>query len=120
MEETWFNGVAKELARCMTDAQACAEACEALLESMREATDDDSRRVIRALVPPTAIARVLVDLVDQPRQLLLAVCRLCHESARSAVDDLEAFGSPVDAARVIPALRASAESCEQLLLAATA
>jgi hypothetical protein len=48
------------------------------------------------------------------------VCRLCHESARSAVDDLEAFGSPVDAARVIPALRASAESCEQLLLAATA
>jgi hypothetical protein len=118
MGETWFNGVADELDRCVWDARACAEACEALLESLRESTDDESRRLARALVPPAAIARVLVDLIDQPPQLLLAVCRLCHDSARSAIDELEALADHVDGSRAVPALRASADSCARLLLAA--
>jgi len=118
MEETWFSGVADELARCVTDAEACAEACEALLESARDAADDDARRVLRALVAPAAIARVLIDLIDQPPQLVLAACTLCRESARTAIHDLEALGDRVDASEVVPALRASADSCAQLLDAA--
>jgi hypothetical protein len=115
VEETWFTGLADELARCLTDAEACAKACESLLESTRDATDDDSRRIVRALVAPAAIARVLVDLIDDP-QLVLAACKLCRESARGAIEDLGALG--VGRSTVVPALRASADSCERLLNAA--
>jgi hypothetical protein len=118
MEQTWFSGVAEELARCVTDAQACAEACEALLESMRDAVDAESRPVGRALVAPAAIARVLVELIDQPPEIVFAACRLCRDSARDAIRDLEALGDRVDASEVIPALRASADSCARLLGAA--
>jgi hypothetical protein len=115
MEGTWFTGVADELARCLTDAQTCAEACEALLESVREATDDDSRRVLQALVAPAAIARVLIDLIDQPPQLVLAACRLCRESARHALAELEALDERIEISRAVAALRASADSCGRLL-----
>jgi len=115
MEGTWFTGLADELARCLIDAEACAEACETLLESLRDEAGDEAQRIVRALVPPTAIARVLIDLIDQPPQLVLAACRLCRDSAREAIDDLETLGGRVDASTVIPALRAAADSCEQLL-----
>jgi hypothetical protein len=118
MEGTWISGVADELARCLTDAEASADACEALLESMRDAAGDDAQRVLQALVAPAAIARVLIDLIDQPPRLVLAACTLCRESAREAIDDLEALGERVDASAVVPALRASADSCGQLLDAA--
>ena len=81
MEGTWFTGLADELARCLIDAEACAEACETLLESLRDEAGDEAQRIVRALVPPTAIARVLIDLIDQPPQLVLAACRLCRDSA---------------------------------------
>jgi hypothetical protein len=118
MERPWFSGVADELARCVTDAQASAEACEALLESMRDAGDHDAQLVVRALVAPTAIARVLVELIDQPPELVLAACRLCRESARDAIASLEALGARVDASTVLLALRASAASCGRLIDAA--
>ena len=116
MEQTWFSGVSDELARCVTDAQACAAACETLLASMRDSEDDDWLSVLRTVVPPAAIARVLVDLIDQPPQFL-AACKLFRDSAREAIDRLV----PLDRAEtsaVISALRTSAASCGQLLDAA--
>jgi hypothetical protein len=118
MERAWFSGLADELACCVTDAQASAEACEALLESMREAADDDARRVIRVLVVPTAIARVLIELIDQPPELVLATCKLCRESAGEAVASLERLGGRIDASTAVLALRASAASCGRLIDAA--
>jgi hypothetical protein len=117
VERTWFSGVANELARCLTDAEASAKACEDLLESVRDAgVDETTKRVLRALVPPAAIARVLIELIDQPPEMILAACRLCRESAREAISDLEAIH--VETSPVVAALRASADSCEQLLDAA--
>lgn len=113
MGATWYSGVAEELARCLTDAQACAEACEKLLESSRDAAGHDTRRVVRVLVAPAAISRVLIELIDQPPQLVLAACRLCRESARGAIDELERLS--VDSSTVVARLRASAESCDRLL-----
>ena len=110
---TWFSGVAEELARCVTDAQASAAACEALLESTRNANDDDAKRVVHALVAPAAIARVLIELIDQPPELVLAACRLCRDSASQAVGELEALD--LDSSTAEALLRASAESCEELL-----
>jgi hypothetical protein len=118
MEKTWLRVVADELARCVTDAQACADACEALLESVRGAADDDAQRVIRALVAPAAIARVLVDLIEQPPELVLAACKLCRDSADDAIARLEALDGRIDASSVVPALRASAASCGRLIDAA--
>jgi hypothetical protein len=116
VEEIWFTGFADELARCLTDAEASAEACEALLESVRGAADDNARRIVHALVAPAAIARVLIELIDQPPQLVLAACRLCRDSAHGAIEDVEGLGAGT--AAVVPALRTSAESCERLLAAA--
>jgi hypothetical protein len=115
MEGTWFSGVADELARCVTDAQASAEACEALLEAVRDAAREDAQRIARTLVPQAAIARVLIDLIDQPPQLVLAACKLCSDSARDAIRDLERSNGGLDVSRAVSALRASAESCDRLL-----
>jgi len=117
VEETWFIGYADELARCLTDAEACAEACEAFLESVRGAADDNARRVVHTLVAPAAIARVLIELIDQPPQLVLAACRLCRDSTRKAIEDMERLGAATST--VVAALRTSAESCERLLAAAS-
>jgi hypothetical protein len=49
MEETWYTGVADELARCLTDAEACAEVCEQLLERVaRDRNGALQRRVVDA------------------------------------------------------------------------
>jgi hypothetical protein len=120
MEGPWFTGFADELARCLTDAEACADACEALLESVRGTDDPDVQRVVvAALVAPAAIARVLIDLIDHPPQLVLAACRLCRESARAAIAELESIEDRLDIASVLGALRRTADSCEKLLDAAT-
>jgi hypothetical protein len=112
----WFTPVADELARCLTDAEACAEACEALLEAVwANAEPEVQRVVVSALVAPAAIARVLIDLIDNPQQLVLAACRLCRESARAAVVELESVQDRIDGSATLPALRAVADSCETLL-----
>jgi hypothetical protein len=104
MEDAWFTECADELARCLLDARACAEACERFLAS-------DAARVgdIRNLAAPAAVSRVLIELIDQPPQLVLAAVRLCRElTATAAGDD----GTPEE---VATALRAVAASSAALL-----
>ena len=116
MEEAWFTQIADEFARCLTDARKCAEACEALLASVSALEDEElQRRVVDAVVGAAAVSRVLFELVDQPRPLVLAAARLCRESAEAAVPKLEALGASIDAAAAITALRAGARSCDALL-----
>jgi predicted RNA-binding Zn ribbon-like protein len=116
MEGAWFTDLADELARCLTDAEACADACEQLLEAVRESGDRElQRRAVGALVAPAAIARVLIELIDHPAQLVLAACRLCRESAAAAVEELEQLADRLDASDALRALRAAAESCDLLL-----
>lgn len=120
MGEAWFTGVADELARCLVDAQHCAEICETFLESLKEGGDAAAqRRAIDALVGPAAVARVLMDLIDHPPELVMSAARLCRDSAREAARRLEQLGRP-DAAPVVAALRTSADSCRALLDASNA
>lgn len=116
MNDAWYTVVADELARCIADARRCAEACEELLEQASATGDEEVRRqVLGAVVAPAAIARVLVDLIDEPQPLLVAAAALCRESADAAVarlDDLERRLDTSDARRT---LAQAAASCERLL-----
>jgi hypothetical protein len=119
MEDAWFTSVADELAQCLVDARACAEACEVLLEQARSLEDDELRReVVAALVAPAAVSRVLIELIDEPPSLVLAACRLCRESAHAAAQRLDALGTQIDGTAVLAALRTSETSCKKLLDAA--
>jgi len=119
MSDTWFTGVADELARCLLEAEACAEACETLLAAVTDSGNAELKRlVVDILVAPAAVARVLIELIDQPPRLVLATCRLCRESAQHAADELEALGGRFDSAQAIKALHTSVSSCERLLDAA--
>jgi hypothetical protein len=116
MDEAWFTGFAEELAQCLLDAERCAEACEALLETVQQRGDAELQKiVVDALIAPAAVARVLIELIDQPPSLVLAACRLCREVASRAVEQLAALGARLDSDDVIAALRASACSCDRLL-----
>jgi hypothetical protein len=117
MEGVSFSG-SNELARCLRDAEACAEACEELLETVRRYGDTElQRRVVGVLVAPAAISRVLLGLVEHPPQLVLAACRLCRDSAHAAIVELEPLDGRVELGDVLPALRDVAGSCEALLAA---
>jgi hypothetical protein len=117
--DAWFSDVADELARCLVDAEAAAEACEKLLETVQQGGDSKLRQiVVDGLIAPAAVARVLVELIDQPPRLVLAACRLYCESAAVAVVRLESLGSRVDSADAVAALRTASGSCERLLEAA--
>jgi hypothetical protein len=119
MEGAWFTELADELARCLTDAEVCADACEKLLDVVRSQADTELHsRAVAALVAPAAIARVLIDLIDHPPHLVLAACRLCRDSARSAIRELEPLHDRLDTSAALPALRALERSCEALLDAA--
>jgi hypothetical protein len=119
VEEAWFTGFADELARCLLDAERCADACEALLENARAHASAEIQRVVgEALVAPAAVARVLIELIDHPPRLVLAACRLCHESAAEAADRLEQVDRELDCSRAIAALRRASSSCGSLLDAA--
>jgi hypothetical protein len=109
--EAWFTGYADELARCLLDARNCAETCEAYLARLNDG-EGELRRVVGVLAAPAAVSRVLMELIDQPPQLVLAAARLCRELASSAADEL---GGPVD---VVEALRAVSESAGDLVEAA--
>jgi hypothetical protein len=116
--EAWFTGVADELARCLTDAEHCAEACESFLEVLRTRGELEARRpVVDAIVAPAAVARVLIDLIDQPAELVLAAARLCRDSANQAVLTIDSTGGP-EHETLVAALRTAAESCNRLLDAA--
>jgi hypothetical protein len=116
MDEAWFTDVAEELAQCLLDAERCAEACESLLEQVQQGDDPELQRiVVDALVAPAAVARVLIELIEQPPNLVLAACRLCRDVASTAAEQLAALGTRLDSADTVAALRASAASCGKLL-----
>jgi hypothetical protein len=116
MDEAWFTGFADELAQCLLDAERCAETCETLLETVQQSGDAELQKlVVDVLIAPAAVARVLIELIDQPPNLVLAACRLCREAASTAAEQLAALGTRLDSADTVAALRASAGSCERLL-----
>jgi MoxR-like ATPase len=106
MDDAWFTECADELARCLVDARACAEACERFLAGDAARAED-----VRALAAPAAISRVLIELIDQPPQLVLSAVRLCRELTATAAREARA---PDD---VVTALRAAADSSAALLQA---
>jgi hypothetical protein len=116
MDEAWFTGFAEELAQCLLDAERCAVTCESLLEQMQQGDDAELQKIlVDALVAPAAVARVLIELIEQPPNLVLAACRLCRDVASRAAEELDALGTRLDSPDTIAALRASAGSCEHLL-----
>jgi hypothetical protein len=118
MDGAWFTGIADELARCLTDAEECADACEALLERTSELPDERARRqIVDAVLAPAAVARVLVELIDQPQQLVLAAATLCRDSSRDALASLRRFPNDL-VGETCSALRSCVESCGALLEAA--
>ena len=107
--------MADELARCLVDAETCAEACERLLEAAKQSADADvQQRLADALVAPAAVARVMIELIDQP-ELVLAAARLCRDRGQEAITELVALGGRIDGAEALPALRAHVASCTRLL-----
>jgi hypothetical protein len=112
MGEAWFTAYADELARCLVDARNCAEACEDYLETL-DGADGDRRRAVDVLAAPAAVSRILIELIDQPPQLVLAAALLCRELAATAAEELGP--GPVE---VVDALRAAAESAGALVDAA--
>jgi hypothetical protein len=104
MGETWFTGYPDELARLLIDARSCADACEAHLAASPEAID--------VLAAPAAVSQVLIDLIDQPPELVLAAVRLCRDLSLSAASRLG------DATEVVASLVRVAESATALLDAA--
>jgi hypothetical protein len=111
MGEAWFTGYADELARCLVDAESCAETCEAHLAGLNGA-EGELRRAVDVLAAPAAVSRILIELIDQPPQLVLAAARLCRELATSAADELD--GPP----EVVACLRTVSESAGDLIEAA--
>src|SRR5256885_1270851 len=83
--------VADDLARCLGDAEACAEACERLLEAAKESDEAElQQRLVDTLAAPAAVARVLSDLIEEPPGLVLAAARLCRDRGQEAIAQLEA------------------------------
>ena len=111
MVESWFTGYADELARCLVDARNCAEACEAYLDAL-DGADGELRRAVDVLAAPAAVSRILIELIDQPPQLVIAAARMCRELAAAAADELDG------PAEVAAALRAVAASAADLVEAA--
>ena len=109
MGDAWFTGYADELARCLTDARTCAETCEAYLDRI---DGKELNETVHVLAAPTAVARVLIELLDDPPHVVLAAVRLCHELSSAAADTLR---GPTD---VVEALRAVSQSSAALLEAA--
>ena len=119
MDEVWFTGLADELAQAVVDARACATACEELLQAARGCLGAErEHELLAALVAPTAISRILIDLIDRPPMLVLAATRVCRETSLQALDDLDRLALPLDATAAVAALRTAAESCGSLLDAA--
>src|SRR4051812_13009525 len=89
--KAWYTECADELARCLTDAETCAKACETLLERTSALDDEARKRILNVVVGRAAVARVLNQLIDQPQQLVLAAARLCRDTSGDAVEALRRF-----------------------------
>jgi hypothetical protein len=120
-ETEWLSGLADELAQALVDAAASAMACEELLEASRGLADRDERqRLLRAIVLPAAVSRILVDLIDRPPPLVLVAVRICRETSLDAIAQLEVLAPALDCAPAAAALERAAGSCGRLLDAAEA
>jgi hypothetical protein len=119
MDEAWFTSLADELGQALVEARECAAACEGLLEAARGCLErEQERALLAALVAPTAISRILIDLIDRPPLLVLAATRVCRETSLHALDELERLSLPLETDGAVAALRAAAASCGRLLEAA--
>jgi len=108
MGEAWFKACPDELARLLVDARACADLCEAHLDDPALGPDD-LRRAVHALAAPAAISRLLIELIDQPPEVVLAAVRLCRDLTAAAAD------GPRLPRDVAAALRAASRSAAELL-----
>ncbi len=116
MGDAWFTGVADELARCLVDAHRCADAAEALLETLGRSTGTRTQQaVLDALLAPAAVSRVLIELLDHPPELTLAAALLLRGTAESAAAMLDELRGDVDTSECATALRAAAESAQRLV-----
>jgi hypothetical protein len=61
------------------------------------------------------VSNVLIELIDEPRPLIIAAARVCRDTARDAAARLEALDGLPGPEDACAALRACAESCDQLL-----
>jgi hypothetical protein len=98
MDEAWFTEFADELARCLVDARACAETCEAFLASEAAQPDD-----VRRLAAPAAVSRVLIELIDHPPELVLAAVRLCRDLTSAAAREVAGPQEVATALRTVAA-----------------
>ena len=78
--------------------------------------DAFQKRIVDVVVAPAAVARVLVDLVDQP-QLLLTAAALCRDTSEEALGALRRFPNEL-VGEACATLRTCAASCGALLDAA--
>lgn len=101
----------EELERCLDDARAAADACEAYLAGL-PADSDELREAVALLAAPAAVARALDELADGPPELTLAAAGLLRDIAADAAGRLDGRSEVADA------LRTAAESAERLLDAA--
>jgi hypothetical protein len=111
MGEAWFKAFPDELARLLVDARTCADVCEAHLDDPTLGPDD-LRRTVHALAAPAAISRLLIELIDEPAEVVLAAVRVCRDLAATAA------GDPGLPAEIAAALRAASGSAARLLDAA--
>ena len=68
-----------------------------------------------AVIAPAAVANVLIELIDEPRPLIIAAAKVCRDTARDGAARLEALDERPGLGDACAALRACAESCDQLL-----
>jgi hypothetical protein len=108
MGEAWFKAFPDELARLLVDARTCADVCEAHLDDPTLGPDD-LRHAVHALAAPAAISRLLIELIDQPAEVVLGAVRLCRDLTAAAADE------PRLPADVAAALRAASGSAAELL-----
>ena len=108
MGEAWFKAFPDELARLLVDARMCADVCEAHLDDPT-LEPDGLRRAVHALAAPAAISRLLIELIDQPAEVVLAAVRLCRDLTGAAAAESSL------PAEVAAALRAASASAAELL-----
>jgi hypothetical protein len=108
MGEAWFTAFPDELARLLVDARMCADICEAHLDDPT-LDPDDLRGAVHALAAPAAISRLLIELIDQPAEVVLAAVHLCRDLTAAAA------GEPGLPAAIATALNAASGSAAELL-----
>jgi hypothetical protein len=101
----------EELERCLADARACADACEAYLGGLT-AGSAELRAAVDLLAAPAAVARALDELAGRPPQITLAAAGLLRDLAADAARRLDGATGLADA------LRTASASAERLLAAA--